>query len=332
MRDVVIIGGGLGGLGAAYALQQRGVPYTLIDYRPRLGGSVGSHTVAGFTYDMARMYTFDRQDDPLYRQLGLTDALAVAREDDIGTWFTFWRGQQVLVDALTQPLTGKRLLRMAVTSVGMFDKAARAKGAPSFCVCLENGTVIDAAAIIVATPAVHAARMFRSLSQAAATVLEQHRYDSIARLNIGYRASDVRGKLPNTPPDEYPLTYIHTVWGGDARLPRVPEGCVLVQAGVRYDPAKGIAPDSNGDVVGEFAALFGLPETPLFEAVTTWDYDEPLMWLDDDFEARMARLRYALPAGVAVAGSDYLSPRWPRLSLAERVESGVKAAEHVLQA
>jgi len=329
MRDVIIIGGGLGGLGAAYTLQERGIPYTLIDYRPRLGGSIGSKTVAGFTYDTGRMLTFDRQDAPLYQRLGLTDALAVAREDEVGTWFAFTSGQQVLVDTLTKPLTGKILWRMAVTSVGGFDKIARAKGAPPFCVCLENGTVLDAQALIVATPAVHAARMFRSLSQAASTVLENYRYDSIARLNLGYRLEDVRGKLPDAPAqDYYPLTYIHQLFGEG----RAPDGCILIQAGVRYDPAKGIAPESNGDIAGGFAALYGLPETPLFEQVSAWEYDEPLMWLDEDFPARMARLRYALPDGVAVAGSDYINPHYPRPTLAERVESGMAAAERVLAA
>lgn len=329
MRDIIIIGAGLGGLGAAYTLQQRGIPYTLIDYRPRFGGSVGSYTEAGFTYDSGRSATFDRQDAPLYERLDLVHELSVVREDGVGTWFAFNRGQQILVDALARPLTGKILWRMAVTSVGEFDKSARAKGAPPFCVCLENGTVLDASALIVATPAVQAARMFRSLSAAASSLLENYRYDSIARLNIGYRLDDVRGKIPDTPAqDYYPLTYITKLFGEG----RAPEGCMLVQAGVRYDPAKGIAPDSNGDIVGEFAALFGLPETPLFEHVSRWEYDEPLMWLDDDFPARMEKLRYALPQGVAVAGSDYINPHYPRPTLAERVESGIAAAERVLAA
>lgn len=332
MRDVVIIGGGLGGLGAAYALQQHGVPYTLIDYRPRLGGSIGSRAKAGFIYDTGRMFTPDRQDLPLYERLDLVDALAVALEDETATWFAFWHGQQTLVDTLVAPLAGNHLLRMAVTSVGMFDKAARAKGAPPFCVCLENGTVLDAAALVVATPAFHASRIFRSLSQAASALLENYRYDSIARLNLGYRWEDVRGKIPSTPPADYPLTYINKLWGGDPRSGRAPDGCVLIQAGVRYDPAKGVAPHSNGDLAGEFAALFGLPETPLFEEVCLWDYDEPLMWLDDDFPARMERLRYALPDGVSVAGSDYINPRYPRPTLAERVESGFAAAQRVMAA
>jgi predicted NAD/FAD-dependent oxidoreductase len=331
MAGVVIIGGGLGGLGAAWRLEnlfpKDKLSYTIIDYRPRLGGSLASGQEAGFVYDFGRMLTPDSPlDSPMLLSLLGDDAFLPARTDEDGVWSALRGGHQALIDVLTRQLRAQVLTRMAVTSVGMFDSAARAKGAPRFCVCLENGTVLEASALIVAVPAVHAARMFRSLSQTAAMLLDNARYDHIARLNLGYRAEDVAGKLPDVPPREYPLTYLYRL---DAPA-RVPSGGVLVQAGVRYDPTVGIAPHSNGDLTGEFAALFGLPETPLFEKITLWDYDEPLMWLEEDFEARMARLRYALPDGVAVAGSDYVMPSGARLSLEERFLSGVRAVDLAL--
>lgn len=328
MRDVVIVGGGLSGIAAAYVLQARGVPYTIIELKPRLGGSVGSSHAAGFTFDCGRMLTQDRPDDPLFAQLGLAEALVTARADDAGLWTAFRGGQQTLVDVLTRPLTGQILYRMAVTSAGEFDAAARAKGAPRFCVCLENGTVIDCRALIVAAPARHAERIMRSLSPAAAAALDDYRYDSIARLNIGYRAADVRGRLPEVPPEAYPLTYIHTLTFPS----RVPGRSVLIQAGIRFDPSKGLSPETHGDVTGAFAALFKLPEAPVFDHVELWPEDEPLMWLDDDFAARMEGLNYALPDGAAVAGSDYVVTGDHRPTLAERIQSGFDAAARVLRA
>lgn len=327
MRDVVIVGGGLGGIAAARVLHDRRVPYTIIELKPRLGGSVGSSRAAGFTFDSGRMLTQDRPDDSVFTQLGLADALVTVRTDDDGHWTAFRGGQQTLVDAVTRPLNGQVLYRMAVTSAGEFDAAARAKGAPRFCVCLENGTVIDCRALIVAAPARHAERILRSLNPAAAAALVDYRYDSIARLNIGYRADVVRGRLPEVPPAGYPLTYIHTLTNPS----RVPEGSVLIQAGVRFDPNKGLSPETHGDVAGAFAALFGLPETPDFDHVDVWPEDEPLMWLDDDFAARMERLNYALPEGAAVAGSDYVVTGDHRPTLAERIQSGFDAAARVLR-
>jgi protoporphyrinogen oxidase len=328
VRPVVIIGGGLGGLSAAYALEARGIPYTIIELKPRLGGSLGSSRPAGFLYDSSRMLTLDRPDHPVFARLGRVDALAVVRTDEDGDWMAFRDGHQALIDALAKPLTGTVLYRMAVTSAGEFDARDRARGAPRFCVCLENGTVIDASGLIIAAPARYAERILRSLNAGAASLLDDYRYDSIARVNLGYRLEDVRGRLPETPPDEYPLTYIHTI-----TLPsRVPDGGVLVQAGIRFDPAKGLSPETGGDAAGAFAALFGLPETPLFEHVSIWPEDEPLMWLDDDFGARMERLTYALPEGAAVAGSDYVATGDHRPTLAERVQSGFDAAARVIEA
>ena len=328
MRPVVIIGGGLGGLAAAYALEGRGVPYTIIELKPRLGGALASRRSAGFLYDSSRMLTQDRPDDPLFARLGLADALEVVRTDEDGDWAAFCDGHQALIDTLAAPLTGTVLYRMAATSAGEFDARDRARGAPRFCVCLENGTVIDASGLIVAAPAHYAERILRSLNTGAASLLDDYRYDSIARVNLGYKLEDVGGKLPETPPSEYPLTYIHTL----TLPPRVPDDGVLVQAGIRFDPAKGLSPETGGDAAGAFAALFGLPERPLFEHVSLWPEDEPLMWLDDDFGTRMERLTYALPEGAAVAGSDYVVTGDHRPTLAERVQSGFDAAARVMQA
>lgn len=328
MRPVVIIGGGLGGLSAAYALETRGVPYTIIELKPRLGGSLESSRPAGFLYDASRMLTQDRPDDPVFAQLGLADTLEVVRTDEDGDWAAFREGHQALIDALAKPLTGTILYRMAVTSAGEFDARDRARGAPRFCVCLENGTVIDASALIIAAPARYAERILRSLDPSAASLLDHYRYDSIARLNIGYWSDDVRGKLPDVPPSDYPLTYIHKMTMPE----RVPEGGVLIQAGVRFDPTKGLAAEAGGDVAGAFAALFGLPETPLFEHISVWPEDEPLRWLDDDFETRIEKLYYALPEGAAVAGSDYVVTGDHRPTLAERIHSGFAAAIHILHA
>ncbi len=46
-RQVVIIGGGITGLSAAYDLAQAGIPHTLIEKRPRLGGVIQTETWDG---------------------------------------------------------------------------------------------------------------------------------------------------------------------------------------------------------------------------------------------------------------------------------------------
>lgn len=51
MHDVVIVGGGLSGLSAAWQLHRHGVDVRLLEARERIGGRVLSHTVGGAAFD-----------------------------------------------------------------------------------------------------------------------------------------------------------------------------------------------------------------------------------------------------------------------------------------
>ena len=49
--DVIIIGGGISGLSAAYELERRGIPFTLLEASPRLGGLIRTEHLDGFTVE-----------------------------------------------------------------------------------------------------------------------------------------------------------------------------------------------------------------------------------------------------------------------------------------
>ena len=51
MRNVIIVGGGISGLAAAWELQQLGVPFTLFEASDRLGGIVRTDYVGEFVID-----------------------------------------------------------------------------------------------------------------------------------------------------------------------------------------------------------------------------------------------------------------------------------------
>ncbi len=51
MRGIVIIGGGISGLSTAYYLAKRGVPSTILESRPRLGGVIQTEHVDGCTVE-----------------------------------------------------------------------------------------------------------------------------------------------------------------------------------------------------------------------------------------------------------------------------------------
>ena len=181
MRDVVVIGGGLSGLVAAYELEKRGVQYTLIEVKNRLGGSIASVESNGFIFDSAPMC--HQVNDMAFLEsyladLGLKDATFTTDEGLV----VFHQGTQVFIDALQARITAPIMYRMAVSTLGMLD-------AERFAICMENGMLLDANALIVAAPARHAERMFYTLVPEIALRLLDYTYDDVARLSLGYKTA-----------------------------------------------------------------------------------------------------------------------------------------------
>ena len=112
-------------------------------------------------------------DEPWLAELGLSGQLCPVADNAC----VFRAGTESLIRALARPLQGGRLMRMAVSSVG------RWRG--RYTICLENGLVYDAGALILAVPARFAARILRNLAPEAAERLEAFRYDSIWRVSLG---------------------------------------------------------------------------------------------------------------------------------------------------
>lgn len=311
MREVVVIGGGLSGLAAALELEKANVPYTLIEVKPRLGGSLFSERREGFALDTHAML-HEITDLPTFQAylqgLGLADSLF--RQ---GTRLGFVNGTGALVDALAARITAPTMHRMAVSTLGQTDEG-------TYLICMENGMVLDARALIVAAPARFTERMFHTLTPEISFHLIDYRYDSLARVSLGFSAADLAA-VPDAPPADYAITALdHTTQPG-----RVPDDGLLVQLTVRFDEAKGPAPD----LVGEITALFGWPMNPRCEQVAVWPEGDPIMWHDPDHPVEMAYIQHILPDGVALCGSDYVpTNRPPRLD--ERIAQGQQAARRVL--
>ncbi|MBC7814960.1 MAG: FAD-dependent oxidoreductase, partial [Burkholderiales bacterium] len=144
-EKVVIIGGGLTGLSAAWELEKRHIAYTLIEVKGRLGGSIISERRGGFVFDGGPM-TFERTGDwSFLDELGLQDALyeVVGRGVQLNaptSHAAFKDRTQTLTDMLAQRLTDTVMLRMAVTSLGTVGG--------QYTVCLENGLALTAGALI----------------------------------------------------------------------------------------------------------------------------------------------------------------------------------------
>lgn len=306
MRDVVIIGGGLSGLSAAHELQRLNIPYRIIEVKNRLGGSLASQQRNGFVVDSGA-FAFPRGDDWSFLEMfGLTDALCPVHDSHQREMVAFKNGLQTLLDALARPLTGHVLHRMAVTSLG------QANG--RFSICMENGLVFDAGALIVAAPARYAERMFRTMQPDLALRLLDYGYDTITRVSLGYRSSE----LPMPPVFPWDMAVAFYYWTDNSH--RVPPEHMLLHVGVRLPPGLA-ASDALAQTVHAEVKAHG---QPVMTYVDYWPEADPLPPHEANYTQKMRELRELLPPGIALVGSDY-----DGLELAARINSGRAAAQRV---
>jgi len=306
MLNAVIIGGGLTGLAAAYELEQQRIPYTLIEVKHRLGGSIASQRQDGFILDAGPMAIPGTGNWPLLTELGLDDAVYPLVEQPGGDYFAFKQGAQALVDALARRLTGTMLLKTGVSSIGEVEG--------QYAVCLENGLMLTASALIVAAPARYAERMFRSFAPEISERLWNYRYDTITRVSLGYRCDQI--KLPLDLP--WDVAMAHSLWTDYPS--RVPDDHLLIQLGVRIPPDRA-TPEA---LVSTLQQQLGWPTNPAAVLVARWPEADPLSCLMPGHRENMDAIERLLPQGVALAGSDYRAQRFQ-----DRVEQGQEAARRI---
>jgi protoporphyrinogen oxidase len=306
-QDVVIIGGGLSGLAAGIELQRLGIGYRLIEVKPWLGGSIRSVVQAGFVLDQG-LFAFPRHDDwSFLAALGLDESLLVPVEDSHDRDLVAFRGgTQMVTDALARQLTGVVLQRMAVSSLGQHEGR--------FTLCMENGLVFDAGALIVAAPARHTERMFRTLAPDFSYALFDYHYDTITRVALGYHETH----LPHDP--RFPWDMAVPFYGWTDAPVRVPDEHCLVQIDVRM-PLECVQAES---LVAELHRYLKPESAPVVTQISAWPEADPIRPHEADFAGWSAQIESLLPEGVTLAGSDYHG-----LGLGARIRSGERAAQRI---
>ena len=309
MRDVVVIGGGLSGLAAGYELEKHHIPYTVIEVKPRFGGGIASVSEKGFVMDGSAFASERTADWALLEELGLE-----AQRFDFGAgWVGFRGGTESLIRAFASRLKGGRLMRMAVSTVGRWRRR--------FAICMENGMMFDAGALIVAVPARFAERMFHSFAPEISERLRDYRYDTIYRVSLGYHKRDLPAKLEPSDDSAFPFLLTTDQPG------RVPDSRRrLIQVGVRM--AADICPEV---IIQTVIQHYGWSANPLVKRVHYWPEADPLSGYDPGHRARMAAIKGRLPAGVCLIGSDY-SDVYPQNKGAARLDDRIRQGQLAAQA
>ena len=303
MSDIIIVGGGLTGLSAAWELERLGADYTLIEVKPRLGGSIFTEQRAGYVLDGGPFVLEQYGEWPFLDELGLDDALLPLGKYRDGQLVAFKDGTQTLTDAIAARLTHPIFKRMAVSSVGEVGNR--------YGVCLENGVLMDTRALIVTAPARYAEHMLRTLAPEAALRLLDYQYDPVVRVSLGYRREDV-ASAERSADAAVKFLEVYDV------PERMPSGHVLVRAGVRISDK----PDSDA-LVRTVRDLVGDAE-PVMEWVYYWPEADPLTRYLPEHADNMDAIDRLLPETVALVGSDYRVRR-----LNDQVEQGRAAARRI---
>ena len=179
-------------------------------------------------------------------------------------------------------------------------------------VILDGGAALQAAVVILATPAPVTANLIRSVCPIAAITLEEIEHASTATVSLAYRADDV-----GTPPAGYGFVVprdegrrlLAGTWGSAKWPGRAPAGQVLVRGyvgGIGREASLDADDDGLVDLVrAELGALAGIRGTPVHTEVHRYPAGMPQYTVGH--LARVARIRDALTAcpGLAVTGAPY---------------------------
>lgn len=118
--EVVIVGGGIAGLAAAWTLQQRGVPFRLFEATDRWGGVIRTEVVSGFLLEAGPDAFIAQKPEAaaLCRELGLGERL-VPSNTSLKTVFVLRKGRLVPMPeglALGVPTRVRSFLRSSLVS------------------------------------------------------------------------------------------------------------------------------------------------------------------------------------------------------------------------
>lgn len=221
-------------------------------------------------------------------------------QDSRPAFVTLAGGVEALVTTLVSRLTGELMLNTRVRTVKAHDTGYE--------VVTQDGTSIAGRAVIIATPANHAAVLLNPLAPASTTALADLQHTSIGTVFVAYRNADLPNSavtgvmLPRR--ERRPLDAL--LWTS-RRIPgRAPEGYTLWKAffgGAQPDLITADDEHLLKVVRDELKQLFNITALPVLHHVFRWLDTYPLSTVGH--LARVHAARASLPDGVFVAGSSY---------------------------
>jgi oxygen-dependent protoporphyrinogen oxidase len=212
-------------------------------------------------------------------------------------------GTQELVETLTAQLTGDLRLKTGVEHIARCDEGG-------YRLSLDDGTQLDAAVVILTTPAYVAGALLRNIAPQAADQLRAIRYVSTGTLSLAFRRAEIAHPLdgfglliPRS--EKRPINAI--TWTSTKFDHRAPADHVLLRVffgGSRSREMMDRDDDTLLEIVRrETKALMGIEAAPMFHRIYRWHKANPQY--DAGHLDRVSAIENNLPPGVYVTGSAY---------------------------
>jgi oxygen-dependent protoporphyrinogen oxidase len=260
----------------------------------------------------------------LMRGSRVAQAERKATPSDVPAFISFKTGAHELIDALVGQLDADLRLNTAVEAVETCDGGG-------YRLTLSDGEVLEADAVIFATPANVTAKLLHQAAPEAATHLREIRYAGIGTIYLSYRREDVPHPLDGfgvmIPSSEGRridgMTWTSSKWAG-----RAPSNQVLLRVFFGGPQTRDVLDLNDSDLLavvsGDLRDLLGIESQPLFQRIFRWREGNPQY--DIGHLERVAAIEAALPPGMIVTGSSYRGVGVP-----DCVKQGQTAAQQVIE-
>ncbi len=230
-------------------------------------------------------------------------ARANGRDARTTTFMTLRGGLQELVGALAHTIRaeirlGTRVTRLAATPAGGYR------------LLLDDSVMLEADAVVLATPAYVSADLLRHTAPELATKLDAIRYVSTATVSLGYNADEFEHPLDGfgfVVPRHEQARLLACTWTSTKFPQRAAPGTVLLRAFVGGPRREGLVALDDDALVGlvreELRAIMGVSARPTLARVFRWHRSNPqyeVGHLD-----RVDEIEALAPTGLYLTGSAY---------------------------
>src|SRR5436309_282384 len=326
-RTVLIVGGGIAGLSAAYGLTESAAPRdsppqcTLVEAAPRLGGKILTERVGGFVIEGGPDSFLSQKPwaIELCRRLGLADRVIGTNQDRRKTY--------VYVKGRLEELPEGLALGVP-TRLGPF----LGSGVPRRYEVVIEGTVpLAVDALILATPAYDAATLLEALDDELSALLRGIPYASTATISLGFQRRDFSHRLDGygfVVPRIEGSALLAVTWTSSKWSHRAPDDAVLLRAYVGGAGREAVLERSDDGLVSlvraELRAMMGITEEPVLARVYRWPRAMPQYLVGHLEKLAAIDERLARWPGLFLTGAGYRG-----VGIPDCIHDGLDTAERV---